>query len=123
MSDAFLEYATGDLNAVPEVLRTGMKLFMGSYDAAKKESTRDMHYTKEAYNKMQGPGYDTPYKIASMSNIYRMSDCLVAFLQEKHPQFIEQLLTEMSFNRVQAISKFKHILNNSEVEKEFKQWM
>ncbi|XCA36371.1 MAG: ankyrin repeat domain-containing protein [Wolbachia endosymbiont of Armadillidium vulgare] len=123
MSDAFLEYATGDLNAVPEILRTGMKLFMWSYDAAKKESTRDMHYTKEAYNKMQESGYDTPYKIASMSTDYRMSDCLVTFLQEKHPQFIKQLLTEMSFNGVQAISKFKHILNNSEIEKEFEQWM
>ncbi|RDD35715.1 hypothetical protein Wcon_00010 [Wolbachia endosymbiont of Cylisticus convexus] len=123
MSDAFLEYATGDLNAVPEVLRTGIKLFMWSYDAAKKESTRDMHYTKEAYNKMQESGYDTPYKIASMSNDYRMLDCLVTFLQEKHPQFIKQLLTEMSFDGVQAISKFKHILNNSEIEKEFKQWM
>lgn len=123
MSDAFLEYATGNIDTVPEVLRTGMKLFMWSYDAAKKESTRDMHYTKEAYNKMHESGHDTPYKIASMSNDYRMSDCLITFLQEKHPQFIKQLLTEMSFNRVQAISKFKHLLNNSEVEKEFKQWM
>ncbi|AGJ98851.1 Ankyrin repeat domain protein [Wolbachia endosymbiont of Drosophila simulans wNo] len=123
MSDAFLEYSTGNMDTVPEVLRTGMKLFMWSYDAAKKESTRDMHYTKEAYNKMQESGHDTPYKIASMSNDYRMSDCLVTFLQEKHPQFIKQLLTEMSFNRVEAISKFKHLLNNSEVEKEFKQWM
>lgn len=123
MSDAFLEYSTGNMDTVPEVLRTGMKLFMWSYDAAKKESTRDMHYTKEAYNKMHESGHDTPYKIASMSNDYRISDCLVTFLQEKHPQFIKQLLTEMSFDRVQAISKFKHLLNNSEVEKEFKQWM
>lgn len=123
MSDAFLEYSTGNMDTVPEVLRTGMKLFMWSYDAAKKESTRDMHYTKEAYNKMQESGHDTLYKIASMSNDYRISDCLVTFLQEKHPQFIKQLLTEMSFNRVEAISKFKHLLNNSEVEKEFKQWM
>ncbi|MFV0948803.1 ankyrin repeat domain-containing protein, partial [Wolbachia endosymbiont of Nasonia giraulti] len=123
MSDAFLEYSTGNMDTVPEVLRTGMKLFMWSYYAAKKESTRDMHYTKEAYNKMHESGHDTPYKIASMSNDYRISDCLVTFLQEKHPQFIKQLLTEMSFDRVQAISKFKHLLNNSEVEKEFKQWM
>ncbi|MDG7057136.1 MAG: collagenase [Wolbachia endosymbiont of Penenirmus auritus] len=123
MSDAFLEYATGNLNEVPEVLRTGMKLFMWSYDAAKKESTRDMHYTKEAYNKMQESGYDTPYKIASMSNDYRMSDCLVTFLQEKHPQFIKQLLTTTPFGRAQAISEFKRLLDNSEIEKEFKQWM
>ncbi len=123
MSDAFLEYATGNLNEVPEVLRTGMKLFMWSYDAAKKESTRDMHYTKEAYNKMQESGYDTPYKIASMSNDYRMSDCLVTFLQEKHPQFIKQLLTITPFGRAQAISEFKRLLDDSEIEKEFKQWM
>ncbi|MFP3036055.1 MAG: collagenase [Wolbachia sp.] len=123
MSNAFLEYATGNLNEVPEVLRAGMKLFMWSYDAAKKESTRDMHYTKEAYNKMQESGYDTPYKIASMSNNYRMSDCLVTFLQEKHPQFIKQLLTTTPFGRAQAISEFKRLLDNSEIEREFKQWM
>ncbi|WCR57881.1 hypothetical protein [Wolbachia endosymbiont of Ctenocephalides felis wCfeJ] len=123
MSDAFLEYYTGNFNEVPEVLRTGMKLFMWSYDAAKKESTRDMHYTKEAYDKMLESGHTTPYKIASMSNDYRMADCLVTFLQEEHPQLIKQLLAEISFNGVQAMSKFKYLLNNPEIEKEFKQWM
>ncbi|MCA4774609.1 collagenase [Wolbachia endosymbiont of Mansonella ozzardi] len=123
MSDAFLEYATGNLNEVPEVLRTGMKLFMWSYDAAKKESIRDMHYTKEVYDKMQESGYNTPYKIASMTNNYRMADCLVTFLQEKHPQFIKQLFITTPFGRAQAISEFKRLLDNSEIEKEFKQWM
>lgn len=123
MSDAFLEYATGNLNELPEILRTGMKLFMWSYDAAKKESTRDMNYTKEAYDKMQESGYNTPYKIASMTTDYRMADCLVTFLQETHPQFIKQLLAEIPSGREQAISKFKQLLNNSGIEKEFKQWM
>ncbi|AWW50885.1 hypothetical protein ASM33_04730 [Wolbachia endosymbiont of Folsomia candida] len=123
MSDAFLEYATGNLNEVPEVLRTGMKLFMWSYDAAKKESTRDMHYTKEAYQKMQESGHDTPYEIATMANDYRIADCLVTFLQEKHPQSIKQLLTEIPSGRNQAISKFTQLLNDSGIEIEFKQWM
>jgi hypothetical protein len=123
MSDAFLEYATGNLDEVPEVLRTGMKLFMWSYDAAKKESTRDMHYTKEAYEKMQESGHDTPYEIATMANDYRMADCLVTFLQETHPKFIKQLLTAISSGGKQAISKFTELLNDSGIEREFKQWM
>ncbi len=123
MSDAFLEYATGNLNEVPEVLRTGVKLFMWSYDAAKKKSTHDMHYIKETYDEMQESGYNTPYKIANMANDYRMADCLVTFLQEKHPQFIKQLLTEISSGKEQAVLRFKQLLNNSGIEREFKQWM
>ncbi|WCR53759.1 MAG: hypothetical protein PG981_000781 [Wolbachia endosymbiont of Ctenocephalides orientis wCori] len=112
------------MNAVPEVLRTGIKLFMWSYDAAKNESVRDMSYIKEAYNKMKESGHDTPYEIASMEKDFGMADCLVTFLQEKHPSFIRELLFNARGGNIQTeFAKFEQRLNKPEIAREFKKWM
>lgn len=67
---------------------------------------------------MKELGHNTPYKIINMANDYRISDCLVTFLQEKHSSFISELLS-----RKLQLVEFKKLLNNQNIEKEFKQWM
>ncbi|OEY86782.1 hypothetical protein BIY23_01975 [Wolbachia pipientis] len=111
MSDAFLEYATGDFNKVPEFLRTGMKLFMYNYNLDKKDIDFNPHYIKAAYDKMQGNS------LHDMVKDYMVADCLVKFLQEKHPYLINKLLSEVSFNKIDFKTE---ILSTGD---EFKEWM
>ena len=118
MSDAFLEYATGDLESIPQALRVGMSAFMWSNGFAK-SGMHDMSYMKEARNEIQN---QTPYDIINMDkSSYQASDCLVKFLQDKYPSLISKLISDSS--KIDIKSELKKNLKNPEVEEEFKDWM
>ncbi len=117
MNDAFLEYAIGDFNKVPDVLRAGMKFFISNYNLSKNAANIDARCIKEAYDKMQSSNlYD-------MAKDYRVADCLVTFLQEKDPHLISNLLNGMRLHKLDIKTELEKILHSVEIENGFKEWM
>jgi hypothetical protein len=117
MSDAFLEYATGDLNKVPEVLRMGMRLFMWSHDLDKDETKFDKNYIKAAYDTLKNS------KLHDVCEDYRVANCLVAFLQENDPRLISTLLSGTRSNVLDLETELKKIVDDVQIENGLKKWM
>ncbi len=120
MSDAFLEYATGNLDAVPQALRSGMGGFMWNYGFAK-QGKNDMYYMKDALNEMRKLGCTTPYDIINVSKSLYAPGCLVRFLQDKYPSLINDLIRNNSKYAIKA--ELEKRLKNPEIEREFKKWI
>ncbi|MDN5248305.1 MAG: ankyrin repeat domain-containing protein [Wolbachia endosymbiont of Tyrophagus putrescentiae] len=134
MSDAFLEYATGNLDAVPKTLSRGMSDFMWSYGFAKQEK-HDMYHAKETFEGMKKQGCITPENIinVNMDNVHTgdiaMDDIpciqaqgyLVKFLQHKYPSLISDLIRNA--NKFDIKAGLEKSLKSSKIEREFKEWM
>ncbi len=119
MNDAFLEYATGDLNNVPEILRVGTKFFMSSYNLGKNAVDIDARYIKEANDKVQ----NSKLQLYDMVKDNNVADCLVAFLQEKNPHLISNLLSKMRLNKLDINRELEKILHDVNIESGFKKWI